>query len=52
MSDLIKVEVADGIQIITINRPEAKNAINLETAQAMAAALTSWTAATTCASAS
>lgn len=39
MSDLIKVEVADGIQIITINRPEAKNAINLETAQAMAAAL-------------
>ena len=39
MSDLIKVEVADGIQIITINRPEAKNAIDLETAQAMAAAL-------------
>lgn len=39
MSDLIKVEVADGIQIITINRPEAKNAINLEAAQAMAAAL-------------
>ena len=39
MSDLIKVEVTDGIQIITINRPEAKNAINLEAAQAMAAAL-------------
>ncbi|OZI24484.1 enoyl-CoA hydratase [Bordetella genomosp. 7] len=39
MSELIKVEVVDGIQIITINRPEAKNAINLETAQAMAAAL-------------
>ncbi len=39
MSDLIKVEVTDGIQIITINRPEAKNAINLETAQALAAAL-------------
>ena len=39
MSDLITVEVTDGIQIITINRPEAKNAINLETAQAMAAAL-------------
>lgn len=38
MSDLVKVEVADGIQIITINRPEAKNAINLETAQALAAA--------------
>ncbi len=39
MSDLITVEVTDGIQIITINRPEAKNAINLETAVAMAAAL-------------
>ena len=39
MSELIKVEVVDGIQIITVNRPEAKNAINLETAQAMAAAL-------------
>lgn len=39
MSELIKVEVTDGIQIITVNRPEAKNAINLETAQAMAAAL-------------
>lgn len=39
MSELIKVEVTDGIQIITVNRPEAKNAINLETAQTMAAAL-------------
>ncbi len=39
MSDLIKVEIVDGIQVITINRPEAKNAINLETAQAMAEAL-------------
>lgn len=39
MSELVNVEVIDGIQIITINRPEAKNAINLETAQAMAAAL-------------
>ncbi|ARP96360.1 crotonase/enoyl-CoA hydratase family protein [Bordetella genomosp. 13] len=38
MSDLVKVEIADGIQTITINRPEAKNAINLETAQALAAA--------------
>ncbi|WP_144636439.1 crotonase/enoyl-CoA hydratase family protein [Bordetella genomosp. 13] len=38
MSDLVKVEVADGVQIITVNRPEAKNAINLETAQALAAA--------------
>ncbi|MBV7481478.1 crotonase/enoyl-CoA hydratase family protein [Bordetella sp. BOR01] len=39
MSELINVEVVDGIQIITINRPEAKNAINMEAAQAMAAAL-------------
>ena len=40
MSELVKVEVASGIQIITINRPATKNAINLPTAQAMAAALT------------
>lgn len=40
MSELVKVEVAGGIQIITINRPATKNAINLPTAQAMAAALT------------
>ena len=39
MADLIEVALADGIQIITINRPDARNAINLETAQAMAAAL-------------
>lgn len=39
MSELIKVEVADGIQVITVNRPEARNAINLEAAKAMAAAL-------------
>jgi enoyl-CoA hydratase len=39
MSELIKVDITDGIQVITINRPETKNAINLETAQAMAAAL-------------
>ncbi len=39
MSELIKVEVTDGILIITVNRPDAKNAINLETAQAMAAAI-------------
>jgi enoyl-CoA hydratase len=39
MSDLIKVERVDGIQIMTINRPDARNAINLATAQALAAAL-------------
>ncbi|MDQ2138185.1 crotonase/enoyl-CoA hydratase family protein [Alcaligenaceae bacterium B3P038] len=39
MSDLIHVDVADGIMTITINRPEARNAINLEAAQALAAAL-------------
>ncbi|AHV94657.1 crotonase/enoyl-CoA hydratase family protein [Bordetella holmesii] len=39
MSELVKVDVADGIQVITVNRPDAKNAINLETAQAMAEAL-------------
>jgi len=38
VSELIKVEVVDGIQIVTIDRPQARNAINLETAQAMAAA--------------
>ncbi|MDQ2185128.1 crotonase/enoyl-CoA hydratase family protein [Alcaligenaceae bacterium A4P071] len=39
MSDLIHVDVADGMMTITINRPEARNAINLEAAQALAAAL-------------
>ena len=38
MSDLISLQASDGILVITINRPEAKNAINLETAQVMAAA--------------
>jgi enoyl-CoA hydratase len=39
MSDLIKIEIVDRIQIITINRPEARNAINAEVAQALADAL-------------
>lgn len=39
MSELVTVDVQDGVQIITINRPEARNAINLATAQAIAAAL-------------
>lgn len=39
MSGLVKVEVVDRIQIITINRPEARNAINYDTAVELAAAL-------------
>src|SRR5690606_15418863 len=39
MSDTIQVQVQDGIQIMTINRPQARNAIDLATAQALAAAL-------------
>jgi enoyl-CoA hydratase len=38
MSGLVKVEVVDRIQIITINRPEARNAINYDTAVLLAAA--------------
>jgi len=33
MSDLVQTEIKEGIQIITVNRPEARNAINCETAQ-------------------
>ncbi|TAL77226.1 MAG: crotonase/enoyl-CoA hydratase family protein [Burkholderiaceae bacterium] len=36
MSDLVKVEIVDRIMIITINRPETRNAINYETAHVMA----------------
>ncbi|MFA5488633.1 MAG: crotonase/enoyl-CoA hydratase family protein [Candidimonas sp.] len=32
MSELVKVEIVDNIQIVTVNRPEARNAINYETA--------------------
>jgi len=39
MSELVKVEVVERVQIITINRPEARNAINYEAAQELAAAL-------------
>lgn len=39
MAELVTTEVKDGIQIMTINRPQARNAINLETAQALADAL-------------
>ncbi|HCN70370.1 MAG TPA: enoyl-CoA hydratase, partial [Pusillimonas sp.] len=38
MSDLVKIEVVDRVMVITINRPEARNAINFETAVEMAKA--------------
>lgn len=38
MSDYVKTEIIDGIMIITVNRPEARNAINYETAHDMARA--------------
>ncbi len=38
MSDLVKVEIVDRIQIITVNRPDARNAINYETAHELAKA--------------
>ena len=39
MADAVSVEVADGIGIITINRPGARNAVNEEVARSIAAAL-------------
>lgn len=33
MSQLVSIQVIDKIQVITVNRPEARNAINYETAQ-------------------
>ena len=39
MPDVVSVEVADGIGIITINRPEARNAVNEAVARGVAAAL-------------
>ena len=38
MSDVVQTEVADGIAVITINRPEARNAVNGEVARGIAAA--------------
>lgn len=38
MSDLVNVEVVERVMIITINRPQARNAINYETAHEMARA--------------
>lgn len=39
MSEELLVEVRDGVQIMTLNRPEARNAATLALSQAMAAAL-------------
>lgn len=39
MNDTVLVSVDDGIMIVTINRPEAKNAVNAEVAQGIAAAM-------------
>lgn len=36
MSDYVKTEIVDGVMIITVNRPEARNAINYETAVVLA----------------
>lgn len=39
MSELVTLERIGKVMLITLNRPEARNAINLETAQALALAL-------------
>ncbi|MBB3048048.1 enoyl-CoA hydratase [Litorivivens lipolytica] len=39
MSDAVLTEVADGVMTITINRPNAKNAVNLDVAKGIAAAM-------------
>lgn len=39
MSNTVLVSVDDGIMVVTINRPESKNAINAEVAQGIASAM-------------
>lgn len=39
MTDAVKVETKDGIMVVTINRPKAKNAVNLDVAKGIAAAM-------------
>jgi enoyl-CoA hydratase len=39
MSEPVLTEVSDGIAVITINRPEARNAVNGAVARGMAAAI-------------
>lgn len=38
MSEYVKTEIVDGVMIITVNRPEARNAINYEAAHELATA--------------
>lgn len=39
MTDAVRTEVSDGIAVLTINRPEARNAVNGEVARGIAAAV-------------
>ena len=39
MSDVIRTEVSGGIAVITIDRPEARNAVNGDVARGIAAAV-------------
>jgi enoyl-CoA hydratase len=39
MTDAVQTDDADGVLVITINRPEARNAVNAEVARGIAAAL-------------
>ncbi len=39
MSDAVRTEVADGVAVITIDRPQARNAVNGEVARGIAAAI-------------
>ena len=38
MTDAVQTDDADGVLVITINRPEARNAVNAEVARGVAAA--------------
>jgi len=39
VTDVVQTDDADGVMVITINRPQARNAVNAEVAQGVAAAL-------------